>query len=136
MCTQSLSRVRLFALCDHMDYTAFQGPLSIAFPTQEYWSGFPFPSLGDLPRPEIEPASPALACGFFLFLCFIAKPPGQPSLLDTECLIGIFWGGGFIVSFSSAWKYIYHLTFYPFFSTKIFTRSVLDTWSLLSLFSS
>ena len=35
---------------------------------QEYWSGLPFPSPGDLPDPEIEPASltsPALAGGFF-----------------------------------------------------------------------
>ena len=34
-------------------------PLSMGFPRQEYWSGFPFPSPGDLPDPEIEPASPA-----------------------------------------------------------------------------
>ena len=32
---------------------------------QEYWSGLPFPSPGDLPDPGIEPASPALAEGFF-----------------------------------------------------------------------
>ena len=38
---------------------ASQGPLSMGFPRQEYWSGLPFPSLGDLPDPDIEPASPA-----------------------------------------------------------------------------
>ena len=32
---------------------------------QEYWSGLPFPSPGDLPDPEIKPMSPALASGFF-----------------------------------------------------------------------
>ena len=32
---------------------------------KEYWSGLPFPSLGDLPNPGIEPASPALAGRFF-----------------------------------------------------------------------
>ena len=32
---------------------------------QEYWSGLPLPSPGDLPDPGIEPASPALADGFF-----------------------------------------------------------------------
>ena len=32
----------------------------MGFPTQEYWSGWPFPSLGDLPNPGIEPVSPAL----------------------------------------------------------------------------
>ena len=44
---------------------ALQAPLSIGFPRQEYWSGLPFPSPGDLPDPGIEPASPALAGGFF-----------------------------------------------------------------------
>jgi len=43
-----------------------QTPLSLRFPKQEYWSGLPCPSPGDLPDPGIEPAfltSPALACG-------------------------------------------------------------------------
>ena len=47
---------------------AHQAPLSIGFSRQEYWSGLPFPSSGDLPRPGIELsslASPALAGGFF-----------------------------------------------------------------------
>ena len=35
-------------------------PLSMEFCRQEYWSGYPFPSPGDLPNPEIEPGSPAL----------------------------------------------------------------------------
>ena len=39
---------------------AHQAPLFIAFPRKEYWSGLPFPSLGDLPNPGIEPGSPAL----------------------------------------------------------------------------
>ena len=37
-----------------------QAPLSIRFSRQEYWSGLPFPSPGDLPDPGIEPESPAL----------------------------------------------------------------------------
>ena len=44
---------------------ACQAVLSIGFPRQEYWSGLPFPSLGDLPDPGIKPQSPALASGFF-----------------------------------------------------------------------
>ena len=32
----------------------------MGFPRQEYWSGLPFPSPGDLPNPGIEPASPAM----------------------------------------------------------------------------
>ena len=39
---------------------ACQAPLSMGFSRQEYWSGLPFPSLGDLPDPGIKPASPAL----------------------------------------------------------------------------
>ena len=42
-----------------MDWSP-QGSLSMELPRQEYWSGFPFPSPGDLPKPGIEPASPAL----------------------------------------------------------------------------
>ena len=36
-----------------------QAPPSMGFPRQEYWSGLPFPSPGDLPNPGIEPGSPA-----------------------------------------------------------------------------
>ena len=39
---------------------AYQIPLSMGLPRQEYWSGSPFPLLGDLPDPGIEPTSPAL----------------------------------------------------------------------------
>ena len=50
-----------------------QAPLSMGFPRQEYWSGLPFPPPGDPPAPGIEPASPALAGGFFT-----SEPPGKP----------------------------------------------------------
>ena len=39
---------------------AYQAPPSMGFSTQQYWSGLPFPSPGDLPDPGIEPRSPAL----------------------------------------------------------------------------
>ena len=39
---------------------AHQAPLSMGLSRQEYWSGLPFPSLGDLPDPGIEPGSSAL----------------------------------------------------------------------------
>ena len=48
---------------------ACQAPLSMGFSRQEYWSGLPFPSPGDLPPSGIEPRSlesPALAGGFFI----------------------------------------------------------------------
>ena len=37
---------------------AHQAPLSIGFSSQEHWSGLPLPAPGDLPNPQIEPASP------------------------------------------------------------------------------
>ena len=49
---QSLSHVRLFAI----PWTvACQAPLSMEFSRQEYWSGLPFPSPGDLPDPGTNP---------------------------------------------------------------------------------
>ena len=52
-----LSRVRLFAT----PWTvAYQTSPSRGFSRQEYWSGLPFSSPGDLPDPGIEPRSPAL----------------------------------------------------------------------------
>ena len=54
---------------------ALQVPLSKRFSRQEYWSGLPFPSLGDLPDPGIEPESPALQADSLLSeprnFCFI-----------------------------------------------------------------
>ena len=63
-----LSRVQLFAT---PRMVARQAPLSMGFPRQEYWSGLPFPSPGDLSDPGIEPGSPALADRFFTI-----EPPG------------------------------------------------------------
>ena len=39
---------------------AHQTPLSMGFPRQEYWSGLPFPSPGEIPDPGIKPMPPAL----------------------------------------------------------------------------
>ena len=39
---------------------AYQAPPFMVFPRQEYWSGLPFPSPGDLPIPGTEPGSPTL----------------------------------------------------------------------------
>ena len=53
---KSLNSVRLFVT----PWTvARQAPLSMGFSRQEYWSGLPFPSPGDLPNPGIKPGSPA-----------------------------------------------------------------------------
>ena len=59
---KSLNRVQLFVT----PWTvACQASLSMGSPRQEYWSGFPFPSSGDLPDPGLEPTPPALAGRFF-----------------------------------------------------------------------
>ena len=44
---------------------ARQVPLSVGFSRQEYWSGMPYLSLGDLPNPALEPGPPRIAGGFF-----------------------------------------------------------------------
>ena len=53
---------------------AHQSPLSMEFSRQENWSKLLFPSPGDLPDSGIEPASPALAGGFFT-----TEPLGKPT---------------------------------------------------------
>ena len=58
-----LSRVRLFATSWTV---ACHASTSMGFSRQEYWSGLPFPSPGDLPDPGIEPRSPALGADALL----------------------------------------------------------------------
>ena len=50
-----------------------QAPLSMGFPRQEYWSGLPFLSLGDLPDGRMKPVSTAFAGRFFT-----TEPLGSP----------------------------------------------------------
>ena len=67
---KSLSHVWLFAI----PWTvAHQAPTSMGFSRQEYWSGLPFPSPGDLPKPGIEPRSPTLQAD-----ALTSEPPGKP----------------------------------------------------------
>ena len=62
-------------MCDSVtpDTTACQAPLSMGFLRQEYWSGFPCLSLGDLPDLQIKPDSPKLQTDSLPF-----EPPGKP----------------------------------------------------------
>ena len=62
-------------LCDPMNCIPPGSSLSMGFPRQEYWSGLPFPSSGDLPDPGIELGSPALQEDSLL-----SEPPGKPSV--------------------------------------------------------
>ena len=66
---KSLRNVLLFAT----PWTVVhQAPPSMEFSRQEYWSGLPFPSSGDLPNPGIEPGSPALRAD-----ALPSEPPGK-----------------------------------------------------------
>ena len=70
-----LSHVRLFAT----PWTvAHQAPLSLGFSRQEYWSGLPFPSPGDLPDPGVEAGSLALQVD-----SLPSEPPGKPDNLSA-----------------------------------------------------
>ena len=69
-----LSRVQL---CDPMVY---QAPLSMGFSRQEYWSGLPFPSPGDLADPGIKLRSPTLQAD-----SLPAEPPGKPASWGRGC---------------------------------------------------
>ena len=70
-----LSYVQLFAI----PWTvAYQGPLSMGFSRQEYWSELPFPSPGDLPNPEIKPRSPTLRAD-----ALPSEPPGKPPITNN-----------------------------------------------------
>ena len=71
MKVKSLSRVRLFAT----PWTvAYQAPPSMGFSRQEYWSGVPLPSPGDLPDPGIEPRSPTFQAD-----ALTSEPPRKPA---------------------------------------------------------
>ena len=64
-----------------------QTPLSMKFSRQEYWSGLPFPSAGDLPNPGIKPASPALH--------LLPEPSGKLCLLPVPfCHEWLLWVSG------------------------------------------
>jgi len=66
-----------------------QASLSMEFSRQEYWSGVPFPSPGNLPDPGIEPRSPALHAD-----SLPSEPPGKPHCFLFVCLFlffGFFW---------------------------------------------
>ena len=67
---KSISCVRLFTT----PWTiAYQASLSMVFSRQEYQSGLPFPSPGDLPDSGIEPGSPALQADALPSFCIISK---------------------------------------------------------------
>ena len=72
-----LSRISRVRLCATPWTGAYQATPSMGFSRQEYWSGLPFPSSGDLLDPGIEPRSPALQVDSLL-----SEPPEKPREMD------------------------------------------------------
>ena len=101
-------------LCDVMD-VSYQAPQSMGFSRQEYWSGLPCPTLGDLPDPGIEPESlmfPALAGGFFTTNATWEAPFISISFYYLYLAISLLFLSFYLsISFISIYLYLYY--FYP-----------------------
>ena len=65
-------------LCDPMD-CSLPGEASMGFSRQEYWSGLPFPSPGELSNPGMEPGSPGLQED-----SLESEPPGAAHMGSAE----------------------------------------------------
>ena len=88
---QSLSQVWVFVT----PWTvACQAPLPMEFSRWEFWNELPFPTVGNLPDPEIELESPALSGGFFT-----TEPSGKPlDSLTRDSNVWCFHGSSRAVS--------------------------------------
>ena len=104
---KSLSTVQLFAT---LWTVAYQAPQSMGFSRQEYWSGVPFPSPGDLPNPGIEPRSRALQADALL-----SELPGKPLLMGA---VQIKWEKEIIRS-STHFSYFLFNRYYGFCSRAV-----------------
>ena len=80
--SSSVSRIQLFATPRTV---ARQAPLSMGFSREEYWSGLPFPSPGDLPDPGIKPRSPVLQADSLL-----SELQGSPTNVVHICYLFYF----------------------------------------------
>ena len=96
-------------LCDPMDCSP-PTPPSMGFSRQEYWSGLPFPSPGDLPDPGIEPRSPTSRAD-----ALTSEPPGKPSHMSiifsiTYCLLlQVYWSSSMFEVYNMMIGYVYSL---------------------------
>ena len=123
-CVQSLSHAWLFVTL----WTVARQSLSMGFPRQEYSSGLPFPSSGDLPNPGIEfSASPALAGGFFT-----TEPPEKPRNIEyIRFSIGII---AFLANFWTC-RLAASFLFVTLMGASFFIRSPSGFWKVNSLLS-
>ena len=117
---KSLSRVRLFAT----PWTvAYQVPPSMGFSRQEYWSGLPFPSPGDLPNPGTEPRSPALKAD-----ALPSEPPGKRAK-EMPGLLGAPQGRE--VTAAGAASPVQGTRTYGGQQLKVFTEALLPVWEVV-----
>ena len=93
---KSLSPVQLFVTPWAI---AYQAPPSVEFSRQEYWSGLPFPSPGDLPNPGIEPGSPALQAD-----ALPSEPPGGSVVKHPSASAGARGDAGLIPQSKIPWR--------------------------------
>ena len=77
---------------------AHQTPLSMGFPRQEYWSGLPSSTPGDLPDPGIKPKSTAVQVGSLPLshqgshkIVWITLNPLEEGLAIHSCILGHSW---------------------------------------------
>ena len=78
VCTSCLAPQLCPTLCDLTDSSPGKAPLSMGFSRQEYQSGLPLPSPGDLLDPGVKPGSPALQVN-----SLPSEPPGKPLYVHT-----------------------------------------------------
>ena len=126
------------SLCKPVD-VAHQAPLSMEFSRQEYWSGLPFPSPGDLPGSAIEPvslASPALA-EWSLPLSHLESPSTPEAVNKPPCCLTAFvsieWLSLIFLPLvhHACWVVTHCILFYFFFSSN-FNLRFSDYWGLAS----
>ena len=92
------------------------------FSRQEYWSGLPFPSPGDLPNPGIEPGFPALQADFLL-----SEPPGKP--LQNTLESPQYWHEN---EEDGIFSVLNHSHTYNMLDTVLENAQINKLWSLLS----
>ena len=99
-----LSRARLFVTAWTI---ACQSPLSMEFSRQEHWSGFPFPSSGDLPDPGIKTGSPKLQAD-----SLPSEPSRSPCTLRKPKLKKIHVHNHYCstITIATTWKHLSVLT--------------------------
>ena len=90
----------------------------MGFSRQEYWSGLPFPSPGDLPDPGTEPGSPALEADALTF-----EPPRKPIYIHHIFFIhsSVYGHLGFFHVLAIVYSVVMNIGVYVSFSIMVFT---------------